>query len=134
MEKRKLSVSIDEALRGVGHEGKVDVRVLINEDTVGAKSFSLLVNTVKAADSCAVAGSQGHNHETEHGLFCLSGSGGMTISGVRYQLKPGTAVFVPAHEYHYVDNDSQTEELKYIIFYVPGGEEKEFLAHKPAQA
>ena len=135
MANRKLAVHLDEALRGSGHQGKVDVRVLINEDTVGAKSFSLLVNTVKPADSCAIVGETvpgqlGHRHEIEHGLYCLSGRGAMTISGVRYPLKPGTAVFVPARELHYVDNESETEELRYIIFYVPGGEEKEFLAAK----
>jgi len=130
MEKRRLAVHLDEALRGKGHEGKVDVRVLINEDTVGAKAFSLLVNTVKAADSCATKGSAGHKHDTEHGLYCLSGRGTYVIGGESYALTPGTAVFVPANVYHYIVNDSLTEELRYIIFYVPGGEEKEFLAHK----
>jgi len=130
MGKRRLAVHLDEALRGKGHGGKVDVRILINEDTVGAKAFSLLVNTVKAADSCATEGSGGHKHDTEHGLYCLSGKGRYIISGEEYLLTPGTAVFVPAQALHYIVNDSQTEELTYIIFYVPGGEEKEFLAHK----
>ena len=119
--KRKLAVHVDEALRGSGHQGRVDVRVLINEDTVGAKSFSLLVNTVKAAESCAIEGESvpgrlGHQHEIEHGLYCLSGRGSMTIGGVKYPLKPGMAVFVPARELHYVDNESMDEDLKYIIF------------------
>lgn len=129
MAKRRLAVPLSEALRGIGHEGRVDVRVLINEDTVGAKAFSLLVNTVKAADSCAVEGSQGHKHDTEHGLYCLSGKGRYIISGEEYELRPNVAVFVPAGEYHYIINDSPTEDLTYIIFYVPGGEEKEFLNH-----
>ena len=129
MEKRKLAVHLDDALRGIGHEGKVDVRVLINEDTVGAKAFSLLVNTVKAADSCKTEGSGGHKHDTEHGLYCLSGKGTYTIAGQDYPIRPGTAVFVPAHELHYISNDSMTEELVYVIIYVPAGEEKEFLAH-----
>ena len=66
MAKRKLAIPLSDALRGIGHEGRVDVRVLINEDTVGAKAFSLLVNTVKAADSCAVEGSQGHKIGRAH--------------------------------------------------------------------
>ncbi len=36
-------------------------------------------------------------------------------------------MFVPANELHYVDSESPDEPLRYIIFYVPGGEEKEFL-------
>jgi len=130
MAKRRLSVGLDEALRGKAHEGKVDVKVLINEDTVGAKAFSLLVNTVKPADTCAEKGSKGHKHDTEHGLYCLSGVGRYIISGEPYELKPGIAVFVPANEYHYIINDSPTEPLTYIIFYVPGGEEKDFLKNK----
>jgi quercetin dioxygenase-like cupin family protein len=94
---------------------------------VGAKAFSLLVNTVKAADSCAVEGSQGHKHDTEHGLYCLSGKGRYVISGEEYELRPNVAVFVPANEYHYIINDSPTEPLTYIIFYVPGGKKKIFL-------
>jgi mannose-6-phosphate isomerase-like protein (cupin superfamily) len=132
VETRRLAVGIDEALRGSGHGGKVDVRVLINEDTVGAKSFSLLVNTVKAGDDClnAQEGALGHKHGIEHGMYCLSGRGAMVISGVKYNVKSGTAVFVPANEWHYVENHSTDEDLRYIIFYVPGGEEKEFLAKK----
>lgn len=132
MQERRLAVGLEDALRGSGHGGKVDVRVLINEDTVGAKSFSLLVNTVKAAESCLneEEGPRGHKHDIEHGMYCLSGRGAMVISGVRYPVKPGTAVFVPAHEWHYVENDSADEDLRYIIIYVPGGEEKDFLAKK----
>lgn len=129
MAKRRLAIHVDEALRGTGHGGKVDVRVLINEDTVGSKSFSLLVNTVKPAGTC-LRGEERlmeHKHTIEHGLYCLSGAGHMVISGERYPIEPGTAVFVPANEMHYVKNASDTEELKYIIFYVPGGEEKAFL-------
>ena len=125
---RKLSVNLDEALKGRGHGGKVDVRVLINEETVGAKSFSLLVNTVKAGDTCLSNDEPtGHSHEIEHGLYCLSGRGSMTISGQKYMIEPGTAVFVPAREMHYVQNESIEEDLTYIIIYVPAGEEKALL-------
>jgi mannose-6-phosphate isomerase-like protein (cupin superfamily) len=128
MSTRKLAVTLEEALRGRVHGGKVDVRVLINEDTVGAKSFSLLVNTIKADDSCLQEGTQGHKHEVEHGVYCLSGRGAIVISGQSYPLLPGTAVFVPANEMHYLENHDAEQDLSYIILYVPAGEEKILLA------
>ena len=128
MEKRKLAVTLEEAIKGRVHGGKVDVRILINEDTVGAKSFSLLVNSIKPDDSCLQQGTQGHSHEIEHGVYCLSGRGSITIGGQEYPLRPGTAVFVPARELHFLSNESADEDLTYIIMYVPGGEEKLLLA------
>ena len=128
MEKKKLAVTLEDALRGTVHGGKVDVRVLINEDTVGSKSFSLLVNTIKADDTCLQEGTKGHKHEVEHGVYCLSGRGSIVIEGQGYPLNPGTAVFVPANQMHYLENLSADEDLTYIILYVPAGEEKMLLA------
>lgn len=128
MAKRKLSFTVDDAIRGTGHGGKVDVRVLINEDTCGSKGFSLLVNTIKAGDSGQSAEALGHKHTIEHGVFGLKGQGKVVISGDDYELRPGTAVFVPANEMHYVANEKTDEDLTYIIIYVPAGEEKLLLA------
>ena len=128
MSARKLGVTLDQALRGTVHGGKVDVRVLINEDTVGSKSFSLLVNTIKADDTCLQEGTQGHKHAVEHGVYCLSGRGAVVISGTSYPLRPGTAVYVPPNEMHYLENHSTDEDLTYIILYIPAGEEKLLLA------
>lgn len=128
MRKRKLSFTVDDAIRGTAHGGKVDVRVLINEDTCGSKGFSLLVNTIKAGDSCRAPDTLGHKHQVEHGIYGLQGRGKVVIGEERYDLLPGTAVFVPANEMHYVANEKTDEDLSYIIIYVPAGEEKLLLA------
>lgn len=126
--RRRLSFTVDEAIRGTAHGGKVDVRVLINEETCGSKGFSLLVNTIKAGSPSESAESLSHKHEIEHGVFGLAGHGKVVISGEEYDLQPWTAVFVPANEMHYVANLNPSEDLTYVIIYVPAGEERQLLA------
>ncbi len=125
---RRLAVAPEEAIKGTAHGGRVEVRILINEDTVGARSFSLLVNSIKAGGTCLQEGTQGHKHAVEHGVYCLSGRGTVFVSGRPYPLRPGTAVFVPANEMHYFENEDSREDLVYLILYVPAGEEKLLLA------
>lgn len=129
MGKRKLSFTVDDAIRGTAHGGRVDVRVLINEETCGSKGFSLLVNTLRAGATGESPEVLEHKHEIEHGVFGLRGSGMVVVSGEEYELRPGTAVFVPSNEPHYVANTSADEDLTYIIIYVPAGEEKRLLAN-----
>jgi|GEM_PF-929641 len=127
-EPRKLAFTMDDAIKGVAHHGKVEVNILINEDTCGSKSFSLLVNKIKPDDTCQQEGTLGHSHDIEHGVYCLSGSGMITIGGESYPLMPGTAVYVPPREMHYLTNLDPKQDLVYIILYVPAGEEKLLMA------
>lgn len=125
---QKLAFTMDDAIKGVAHHGKVEVNILINEDTCGSKSFSLLVNKIKPDDTCQQEGTKGHSHEIEHGVYCLSGAGAITVGDDTYPLMPGTAVFVPSQKLHYLTNLDPKEDLVYIIIYVPAGEEKLLLA------
>ena len=125
---RKLAFTLDDAIKGKAHGGKVEFNILINEDTCGSKSFSLLVNKIKPNDSCQQEGTVGHKHEIEHGVYCLSGTGSITIGKETYPLLPGTAVFVPSQEMHYLTNLDPKQDLVYIIIYVPAGEEKLLMA------
>jgi mannose-6-phosphate isomerase-like protein (cupin superfamily) len=56
-------------------------------------------------------------------MFGLSGSGGVSVDGVRHAVEPDTAVFIPAGAMHYVwANEGQ--DFTYIIVYSPPGPEK----------
>ncbi|RKX76276.1 MAG: hypothetical protein DRP87_12370 [Spirochaetes bacterium] len=123
MKAKNLSHHIDNAIEGMTHGGTVKYRILLNEDTCGSKSFSLLVNTMKGGETCREEDTQGHKHDVEHGFYCLSGRGYVSIGGEKYSFTPGTAVFVPSGQMHYVVNEGQ-EDLDYIVLYVPAGEEK----------
>ena len=89
----------------------------------GANNFSLVINTVKAAQNCNITAS-GHNHIEESCLFDLSGSGGISVDGTVYEIEPNTAVFIPAESMHFVWAN-EGEDFTYIIVYFPPGLEKE---------
>ena len=119
---KNLVFKVDEIKGKVAHGGSAVVRILIDEVNCGAKNFSLLVNTMKAGLNCNQTGT-GHNHEEEHCMFGLTGSGGISIDGVKYSVKPNTAVFIPAGAMHFVWAD-EGEDFTYIIVYSPPGPEK----------
>ena len=123
MAEKKLLVKIDEVKEKLVHGGRVRAKILIDEETTGAKNFSFLVNTMEAGLNCNYTG-EGHSHDVEHCLYVLSGRGGISVDGKIYNLEPGCAVFIPKGAMHYVFADV-VEDLKYIIIYSPPGPEKE---------
>jgi len=104
------------------HGGSVISHIILHEQSCGVKNFSLLHNTMKAGLNCA-HDTPGHFHEEEHCMYILSGKGGISIDGTRYNLEPDMTVFVPPGAVHYVWADKQ-QDMKYIIIYSPPGPEK----------
>lgn len=116
---RKYVVPLKDAVTGVLHGKAGTFRVLIDEETSGAKHFSLLINTMKAG----VKGAE-HKHENnEHCWYILSGRGTMYIEGQSYEIGPEMAVFAPADAMHKIDVDPD-EDLTYVLIYAPPGPEK----------
>jgi len=122
MPDRQLVFKVSEVKGKIAHGGAATVRILIDEISCGAKNFSFLVNTMTAGLNCNVTGT-GHSHEEEHCIFGLSGSGGISVDGVRHTVEPNTAVFIPAGAMHYVWAN-KGEDFTYIIVYSPPGPEK----------
>jgi len=116
---KKYVVSLKEATTGVLHGKAGTFRVLIDEESSGAKHFSLLINTMNAG----VKGAE-HKHEVEHCWYILSGSGTMYIAGKSYKLEPETAVYAPADTLHRIDVDPG-EDLTYVLIYAPPGPEQQ---------
>lgn len=109
-----------------GVKGKLPVaggggsfNILIDEETSGARHFSLLVNEM-------APGYQGreHSHEVEHCWYILSGRGSIKIGGETYAIGPKDAVFAPAGMLHTVACTGE-ESLRYVVVYAPAGPEKE---------
>ena len=113
---------LDQVQEKAVHSGTVKAKIVLSEESCGAKNFSFLVNTMQAGLNCNVTG-LGHSHEEEHCMFVLSGTGGISINDVRYELKPNDTVFVPPGAMHYVWADP-LEDFTYIIIYSPPGPEK----------
>ena len=122
MTDRQLVFKVDEVKGKIAHGGAATVRILIDEISCGAKNFSFLVNTMTAGLNCNVTGT-GHSHEEEHCMFGLSGRGGISVDGVKCDVEPNTAVFIPAGAMHYVWANEE-EDFTYIIVYSPPGPEK----------
>jgi mannose-6-phosphate isomerase-like protein (cupin superfamily) len=124
---KKYVVPLKEAISGVLHGGVGTFRILIDEQSSGAKNFSLLVNTTQAGAKGAE-----HTHDVEHCWYILSGKGTMYIDGKAYRIEPQTAIYTPAHVLHRMDADSDAD-LTYIVIYAPPGPEQE-LKQKGAHA
>jgi mannose-6-phosphate isomerase-like protein (cupin superfamily) len=118
MAKKKYVVPLKEAITGVLHGRAGTFRILIDEETSGAKNFSLLVNTMNAGK----VGDE-HKHDAEHCWYVLSGKGTMTIGGETFPIGPDMAVFAPANVLHKIVVGPD-EDLTMIIVYAPPGPEQ----------
>ena len=94
-------------------------RILIDEETSGAKHFSLLVNEM-------APGYKGkeHSHEVEHCWYILQGKGIIRMGCKEYFIKQGDAVYAPIGLQHSVECTGD-ESLRYVVVYAPPGPEKE---------
>jgi mannose-6-phosphate isomerase-like protein (cupin superfamily) len=124
---KKYVVPLKEAITGVLHGGIGTFRILIDEETSGARHFSLLVNTSRAG----AKGSE-HSHDVEHCWYVLSGKGTMYLEGNSYRIEPQMAIYTPAHMLHKIDVDPE-EDLTYVVIYAPPGPEQ-LLKQKGARA
>lgn len=124
---KNLVIKLDEAPRGfVPSEagGGTLLRFMVDDETVGAKHFSMFVNRleVNVADGAGV-----HSHPVEHAFYILQGKGKFIIDGEEYIAEARSAVFVPADAPHMVSNAGD-EPLEYVVIYAPQGPEKQLRA------
>jgi mannose-6-phosphate isomerase-like protein (cupin superfamily) len=118
MAKKKYVVPLKEAITGVLHGRAGTFRILIDEETSGAKHFSLLVNTMNAGN----VGDE-HKHDVEHCWYILSGKGTMCVGGESFSVEPDMAVFAPANMLHKIIVGPD-QDLTYIVVYAPPGPEQ----------
>jgi mannose-6-phosphate isomerase-like protein (cupin superfamily) len=92
-------VNTDEV--GVGRITGREIRDLINEKTVGAKSISLRITDVFPGETTY----PGHTHtECEEIILLLSGEGQIKILDEVFRIKQGDAVFLPRGVKHLIRN------------------------------
>ncbi|MFP6869149.1 MAG: cupin domain-containing protein [Nitrospinota bacterium] len=96
--------------------GKSMFRILLDEESVGAKQFALLVNEFDPGLT-----SKAHKHDKEeHAFYIISGTGIIWIEDEPIEVAEGDAVFVPPGKMHEVSSTGD-EILKYIVIYAPPG-------------
>jgi mannose-6-phosphate isomerase-like protein (cupin superfamily) len=118
MVKKKYVVPLKEAITGVLHGRAGTFRILIDEETSGAKNFSLLINTMNAGK----VGDE-HKHDVEHCWYVLSGKGTMIIGGESFPVEPDMAIFAPANTLHQIIVGPD-EDLTFVVVYAPPGPEQ----------
>ena len=96
--------------------GKSMFRILLDEESVGAKQFALLVNEFDPGLT-----SKAHKHDKEeHAFYIISGTGIIRIEDEPIEVAEGDAVFIPPGKMHEVSSTGD-EILKYIVIYAPPG-------------
>ena len=118
---KRFVVNESEGIRGKlpVEGGGGTFNILIDEETSGARHFSLLLNEM-------APGYRGkeHSHGVEHCWYILKGTGIIRMAGESYPIKPGDAVFAPIGMLHSVECTGN-EPLRYVVIYAPPGPEKE---------
>ena len=96
--------------------GRSMFRILLDEETVGARQFALLINEFDPGLT-----STAHKHDAEeHAFYVISGAGVIDIEGEKIPLEPGDAVFVPPGKMHQITSTGDAP-LKYMVLYAPPG-------------
>ncbi len=116
---KKYVVALKDGMEGYLPRKTGIFRALIDEESSGAKHFSLMVNTMFAG----IDGVE-HKHDVEHCWYILSGTGTMYIGKETFDIGPEMAVFAPADTLHKIVVGPD-EDLTYVLIYAPPGPEKE---------
>lgn len=96
--------------------GRSLFRILLDDQTVGARKFALLFNEFDPGLT-----STAHKHDKEeHAFYILSGSGRIVIEGEAIPFEEGDAIFVPPGAMHQISS-GPGKPLKYIVIYSPPG-------------
>ena len=114
---KKRVVKLEEAHTGVLHDNVGIFRILIDEETSGAKNFALLVNTHKAGPDVP-----DHKHDVEQCAYILEGKGKFYQEDEVYDVGPGTALYSPAGVSHRLIAE---EDVTSVVFYAPAGPERQ---------
>jgi mannose-6-phosphate isomerase-like protein (cupin superfamily) len=112
-------VKSKDGIKGKLHGGVGLFNVLIDKELCGAKKFSLLINVTNPH-----VDSEEHSHDEEHGFYILEGEAIIELNKKRYQVEPGTAIFVPAGATHKLICNGDVP-VRYLVVYAPPGPEQE---------
>lgn len=89
-------------------------KILISEQTVGAKQISMGTNVSEPGSGIPI-----HKHtDSEEAMFVVEGTGRLTCGDEEYDLYPGTALFSPLGVEHQIVNTGDTP-LKIVWAYAP---------------
>lgn len=95
--------------------GRLSFRTLIDGDETASTALTFGTATLAPGDWLAL-----HRHAQPEIYFILSGSGVMTIDGVRREVSSGTGIFIPGNAEHGISNVASTP-LKFLYAFAVNG-------------
>ena len=78
----------------------------------GCPNYLMLYNGAMQPGAVSHPDTGGHNHEWEHTVFVLEGTGTLVVSGKEYTVTAGDAVLVPPVEHHQWKNQTDAPMLR----------------------
>jgi quercetin dioxygenase-like cupin family protein len=124
--KRELVTDLSKSSIYINDTGNIKEQMLIHKDVTGDPTFYM--GRVEFQPGAAVAE---HVHPLElEAVYVLSGTGRMTIREQSFDIKPGSAVYVPPNTPHSFTNTGK-EVVEVIHTYAPGGPEERFKSWSP---
>lgn len=78
----------------------------------GCPNYLMLYNGAMQPGAVSHPETGGHNHEWEHTVFVLEGTGTLVVSGKDYTVTAGDAVLVPPAEHHQWKNETDAPMLR----------------------
>ncbi|MCC7382977.1 MAG: cupin domain-containing protein [Deltaproteobacteria bacterium] len=110
--------------------GKAGARVLLDETTAPGLKEAAMTELIMLPGTVVPE----HVHErSAELLYILEGRGMMQLAEKLLEVKPGTAIFIPAGVKHSLRLDTKVEPLRAIQVYTPGGPEQRFKSGTPVK-
>lgn len=88
--------------------GRLSFKTLIDGDVTATTALTFGTATLESGDWLSP-----HRHTQAEIYYILSGSGTMTIDGVRHEVATGTGIFIPGNAEHGILNDGPAP-LKFL--------------------
>jgi quercetin dioxygenase-like cupin family protein len=101
-------------------DGKLQVRVVVDEANTGNKEAALSLLSLKGGLEVPL-----HTHSSAELLFVISGTGMVTGNGKPQEVKPGSAIYIPAGTVHGFQHTGE-DPGEVLQLYAPGGPEGRF--------
>ena len=99
-----------------GQEDTYISRMLIDEESVGAKKINLNHGTLKPGKN---TGGGKHPCPYEEIYYILRGEGLLTIGEKTYKVGPDTVAYIPCEEFHRLENTGDTDLEILTIWSLP---------------
>jgi len=125
---RRFAVRADHIPTYVVMGGKGGVKILLDQETVGAKEASM--GLITALPGTVIPP---HTHDGAEFVYVLEGRGEVFLAGQTIPIEGGMALYIPPNTEHGVKVTTEVTPLRAIQVYAPPGPEQRFKTGKKVE-